>query len=205
MGTFAGQQSGAYKAMFAVQKAASIAQSIISIQTGIAMAAANPFPLNLAAMASVAAATASIVGNIQSVGLNLATGGYVRGPGTGTSDSIPANLSNGEFVVNASATKRNRALLEAINSNERVSVAGGAGSVAVAQPGGQGAQAAQVVHEVTIENYSRSQIETRTDPDGRLRVLVQAVKDEIADEIATGYGTVVDAGEAAYGWKRNAI
>jgi len=46
-------------------------------------------------------------------------------------------------------------------------------------------------------------VETRTDPDGRLRVLVQAVKEQIADEFAAGYGPVVDAGEAAYGWKRN--
>ncbi|MET3051947.1 phage tail length tape measure family protein [Pseudomonas alkylphenolica] len=52
------------------------------------------------------------------------TGGYVSGSGTGTSDSIPARLSNGEFVVNAKATARNRELLEAINSNERVSFSG---------------------------------------------------------------------------------
>ncbi|TCT12671.1 tape measure domain-containing protein [Tepidamorphus gemmatus] len=45
-----------------------------------------------------------------------ATGGIVRGPGTSTSDSIPALLSNGEFVVNAAATRRHRALLEAINA-----------------------------------------------------------------------------------------
>ncbi len=37
---------------------------------------------------------------------NLASGGYVTGPGTATSDSIPANLSNGEYVVNASAVKQ---------------------------------------------------------------------------------------------------
>ena len=133
----------------------------------------------------------------------FSTGGYVSGSGTGTSDSIPARLSDGEFVVNAKATKRNRALLEAINSNERVSVASQGGTVAVTQPGSQGGtQANQIIHQVTIENYSQSQVETRTDPDGRLRVLVQAVKDEIADEFATGYGTVVDAGESAYGWKR---
>ena len=135
----------------------------------------------------------------------FATGGYVSGAGTGTSDSIMARLSDGEFVVNASATKRNRALLEAINSNERVSVAGGGGSSVSTQSSAQsgGAQANQVIHQVTIENYSQSQVETRTDPDGRLRVLVQAVKDQIADELAAGYGPVVDAGEAAYGWKRN--
>jgi tape measure domain-containing protein len=45
-----------------------------------------------------------------------ATGGNVSGPGTGTSDSILAKLSNGEFVVNAKATKENRALLESINN-----------------------------------------------------------------------------------------
>ncbi len=49
-------------------------------------------------------------------GLRLASGGHVRGPGSSTSDSIPAMLSNGEFVVNARATKMNRGILEAINS-----------------------------------------------------------------------------------------
>lgn len=37
--------------------------------------------------------------------LKKATGGYISGPGTGTSDSIPARLSNGEYVINAAATK----------------------------------------------------------------------------------------------------
>lgn len=34
-----------------------------------------------------------------------ATGGHITGPGTGTSDSIPAWLSNGEFVVRAAAVQ----------------------------------------------------------------------------------------------------
>ena len=45
----------------------------------------------------------------------LATGGRVRGPGSGTSDSIIARLSNGEFVVNAAQTARWLPLLQAIN------------------------------------------------------------------------------------------
>ncbi len=48
--------------------------------------------------------------------LGFAEGGHVSGPGTGTSDSILAAVSNGEFVVNAKSTKRHRAALEAINS-----------------------------------------------------------------------------------------
>lgn len=63
----------------------------------------------------------------------FSTGGYVSGSGTGTSDSIPARLSDGEFVVNAKATKTNRALLEAINSGERVSTGGGSVNVGVNQ------------------------------------------------------------------------
>ena len=37
--------------------------------------------------------------------LGLAEGGYVSGPGTATSDSIPAMLSNGEYVINARAVQ----------------------------------------------------------------------------------------------------
>lgn len=46
-----------------------------------------------------------------------ADGGYIAGPGSGTSDSIPVRLSNGEFVVRASAVAKHRAVLEAINSD----------------------------------------------------------------------------------------
>lgn len=38
--------------------------------------------------------------------IGVATGGYITGPGTATSDSIPAYLSNGEFVVKAAAVDR---------------------------------------------------------------------------------------------------
>jgi hypothetical protein len=46
----------------------------------------------------------------------LADGGFVSGPGSSRSDSIPARLSNGEFVVNAGSTAKHRALLESMNS-----------------------------------------------------------------------------------------
>lgn len=47
-----------------------------------------------------------------------AAGGWINGPGTGTSDSIPALLSNGEFVVNAKASRENASLLQQINSGK---------------------------------------------------------------------------------------
>jgi len=37
--------------------------------------------------------------------IKSASGGLITGPGTGTSDSIPAMLSNGEFVINAKSAK----------------------------------------------------------------------------------------------------
>lgn len=45
----------------------------------------------------------------------FADGGFVRGPGTSTSDSIPSLLSDGEFVVNARSTQLFKPLLQAIN------------------------------------------------------------------------------------------
>lgn len=56
------------------------------------------------------------IGSLFGAILGLASGGFVSGPGTATSDSIPAMLSDGEFVVRASQTAKHRALLEAINS-----------------------------------------------------------------------------------------
>jgi tape measure domain-containing protein len=57
--------------------------------------------------------------------VHAATGGRIRGPGTSKSDSIPAMLSDGEYVINAAATKKNAALLEAINSGRAIHLAGG--------------------------------------------------------------------------------
>ncbi|WP_310962154.1 hypothetical protein [Nocardioides terrisoli] len=54
-----------------------------------------------------------------------ATGGLIVGPGTGTSDSILARLSNREFVVNARATSRNLALLQKINAGAPGFASGG--------------------------------------------------------------------------------
>jgi len=38
--------------------------------------------------------------------MSKADGGYIAGPGTGTSDSIPARLSNGEYVIKAASVRR---------------------------------------------------------------------------------------------------
>ncbi len=99
-----GEQSAVYKAAFVANKAFAIAQSMLAIQQGIAMAAANPFPMNLAAMASVAAQTASIVSNIQGIaGVGFANGGYT---GKGAKYDPRGVVHAGEFVFNKEATDK---------------------------------------------------------------------------------------------------
>lgn len=53
-------------------------------------------------------------------------GGPVHGPGTETSDSIPALLSNNEYVINAKSTRKHLSLIEAINA-DRLAEGGMAG------------------------------------------------------------------------------
>lgn len=131
----------------------------------------------------------------------FATGGYVSGAGTGTSDSIMARLSDGEFVVNAAATKRNRALLEAINSNERVSVAGrgGSTSAASAQPSDRGQAQAQTQTNLVV-NLVQDRSRAGT---------VEQSRDDNGDQMATVYvadiwggGPMSQALEDAYGLRR---
>lgn len=64
----------------------------------------------------IAAVTTSILSALKSIkGAKFATGGLINGAGTGTSDSIPAMLSNGESVINARSTAMFAPLLSAIN------------------------------------------------------------------------------------------
>jgi len=50
------------------------------------------------------------------MGPHVATGGSIWGPGTGTSDSIHAMLSNGEFVVRAAVASKFRSFLSYLNA-----------------------------------------------------------------------------------------
>ncbi|MDX4003509.1 tape measure protein [Pseudomonas aeruginosa] len=160
----------------------------------LATLGANAVPAD-AALTSTTALASSLA-----VIPGFATGGYVSGAGTGTSDSIMARLSDGEFVVNAAATKRNRALLEAINSNERVSAAGGGGSVVSIQSSGSTQAPVVAQPNVTvnlIEDRSRAgTVDQRTGDDGQLQI------DAFVADIWGG-GERAQAIEAAYGLSRN--
>lgn len=86
-------------------------------------------------------------------GYGYATGGYISGPGSSTSDSIPARLSNGEYVVKASAVKQVGVQhLDALNSGKAVGFARGgvAGMNNALMPMTQG-KSEDVIKAVTSE------------------------------------------------------
>lgn len=70
----------------------------------------------------------------------FATGGLIRGPGTGTSDSIPALLSNGEYVIRAAAVRKlGKNALDLLNRGipiPRFADGGMVGAVSSMQPAG---------------------------------------------------------------------
>ncbi|MBR0281255.1 MAG: hypothetical protein IJQ81_06650 [Oscillibacter sp.] len=122
-----------------------LALAEIAINTGKAIAAGTaqamsvPYPANLAAIATtVATVLANITSAIKTVkGAKIpsagsySTGGYVSGPGSGTSDSVPARLSNGESVNNALSTSLFAPLYSALNQ------LGGGVPIAAANTGNQ--------------------------------------------------------------------
>lgn len=149
-----GEQSSAYKAMFALSKAFSIATASINLWTAVSQAMALPFPANIPFIAQALAYGTSVLGNIQSIAATgFATGGYVSGPGTGTSDSIPARLSNGEYVMPARQTRQYRNELAAMR----------AGSYT----GGSGSQM-----NVEVANYGNDKVQVQQMDDDRVRVLI---------------------------------
>ncbi|WP_308020735.1 phage tail length tape measure family protein [Neisseria bergeri] len=104
----------------------------------------------------------------------FSNGGAVWGAGTSTSDSIPALLSNGEFVVNAAATRRHRALLEAVNQN-RYASGGAVGKLPVmpAVPA-FGAAAGSMTVNITINKDGTASADTSADT-SEARRLAEAI------------------------------
>lgn len=148
-----GEHSKAYRYMFAIEKGVNIARSLMAIHTGIAMAAANPFPMNLGAMASVAAATASIVNDIMAIKnpVGQAHDGIMSVPESGT-----WNLQKGERVLPEHTASRLDRTLDDINGNRKNY---GNGQV-----------------NIVFENHTSATISQAPSKDGEMRFII---RDEI--------------------------
>lgn len=77
-GAFAGEQSGAYKALFAISKGFAIANAALQLQTAIANASALPWPANLPAIGQAVALGGQIASSI--AGVSYGGGRQFGGP-----------------------------------------------------------------------------------------------------------------------------
>ncbi|MEC7119300.1 MAG: tape measure protein [Pseudomonadota bacterium] len=151
-----GEQSRAYKTMFAMEKAVSIARSIMAIKTSIALAAGSgPFPWSLGAMASIATATAGLVADIQGTKL-----GGIMGMAHNGIDSVPREgtwlLDKGERVLSPKQNKDFTDYIDRKGKSETV-VSGGV--------------------NITIENHTSAKFEVQQLSEFDVRIIA---RDEIA-------------------------
>lgn len=107
MGAMFGEQSVMYKAAFVTQKAFALAQAAVQLPMAMAMAQAlssQPFPYNLAAMATVAGLMATITSSISSAAaVGFASGGYT---GSGGKYQPAGIVHKGEYVFDQESTNR---------------------------------------------------------------------------------------------------
>ncbi|MFJ5297500.1 DUF4214 domain-containing protein [Pseudomonas sp. NPDC088368] len=113
------------------------------------------------AIKNAAAANGSLPGH--------ATGGLITGPGTGTSDSIVARLSNGEYVMTAAATRMfGTGLLDQMN----------AGQIPAFASGGP------VLSVPTIGAVASSSAQRSGSSDGTTVAELRAIRDEIRNGLS---------------------
>jgi TP901 family phage tail tape measure protein len=173
---FSGKQRALYQAMFAASKAFALADAIVKIQQGVANAASLPFPANLAAMASVLSATASIISTIQSVYLEFG-GGRAQGGPVEPGKVYLVGEKGPEFF-----TPETRG---SIIPSDRV-----AGSPV----------------KVVVNNYSGATTEVFERQEGVERIIevvVGRVKSDLSSEIRDGRGMFTRSLETSYRLKRN--
>jgi len=100
---FAGEQSGIYKALFAVEKGFAIAQSAIAIQQSIAKAMAVGFPANIPLIGQAVSQGMGIMSSIKSITAGFKQGGYTGNMGA---SQVAGVVHGQEYVFDAQSTKR---------------------------------------------------------------------------------------------------
>ena len=121
-----GEMLGAFgeqnKEFAILQKTLALGEIMISQAVAIANAvkagsnAVTPWQMIAQIATSIVAVTTAMAQAFASLDqAKFATGGYISGAGTGTSDSIPIRVSNGESVMNANTTAMFSGLLSSLN------------------------------------------------------------------------------------------
>lgn len=181
----AGEQSGAYKAMFAMQQAFAMTSATVSAFLAYNQVLASPWNTDLISKSTAA----NIVLGMGMAGVGViaaqtiagfATGGKIRGAGTPTSDSIPILASDREYMVRAyAAEKLGTPTMDYINkygelpqNTHRV----GMGAVNAINSGGSGGKNV-VQPKVTIINQTTKEVNATSEWDGdELKVYLQEMR-----------------------------
>lgn len=179
-GAFAGEQSGAYKALFAISKGFAIANAALQLQTAIANASALPWPANFPAIAQAVALGGQIASNI--AGVNYGGAREFGGPvdagkmyrvGEGGAPEI-FQSGGKNFMIPGDGGK--------VIPNDQIG-------------GGSGFQ-----QNVNIHNYGNENVQTQTSMDGKqLDVIIGEVAKQISQRRG-GVGRAL-ASSTATKWK----
>lgn len=161
--TFAGEQSGIYRAMFAAQKAFSLASVMMSSADAIGKAwASAPFPANLPAVGTTLLETGALQALVQGIAMPV-------GQAHDGIDSVPQsgtwNLEKGERVTGAAL---NRDLTQFLARENK-------------QQGGHGGRGGDTPISVSVEviNHGRpAQAKTRVEQLAEREFIVQVVMEE---------------------------
>lgn len=176
---FVGEQSDAYRVMFAISKSFAITDSLIKIQQGIASALSLTWPANLIAMAEVAAHGAAIVSNIEAITYQpkaYATGGLIPSGKVGLVGEAGPEVVRGPAMVTSAAATAGMSF-----NREMAPV------------------------NIVVNNHAGAEVRTTTreTQDGRLvEIAVERAKGEISNDLRDGRGSVPSAIEDAYGLRR---
>lgn len=149
---FAGEQSGIYKALFAVEKGFAIAQSAIAIQTSIAKAMAVGFPANIPIIGQAVSQGMGIISSIKGITAGFKQGGYTGNMGA---SQVAGVVHGQEYVFDAQATKRIG--VDNLNAMRRGDKVGGDVNI-------------------TVNNMSSAKVEAQKDEKGNI---IMTIRDEI--------------------------
>ena len=165
-GNLASLSESGSKRIAMIGKTAAVAQATIDGVLAVQKALAAPpgWPENAGNVVAVGVQSAVNIAKISGIG--FMSGGYT---GDGRRDQVAGVVHGREFVVNASATARNRAILEAMNSGTSVQ--------------------SQSQSTVIIENHGADVQTSQPDSSGIVRLIVRNAHEAVNASLSSGGST----------------
>lgn len=154
MKAFGGEQSGIYRAIFAVEKAFAFSRILLENKVALAKAwSSAPFPYNLPAVATTAMQTGVLAAGVEVLSpIGFKAGGYTGNMGV---NQVAGAVHGQEYVFDAQSTKRIG--VDNLNAMRRGDSVGGDVNI-------------------TVNNMSSARVETQKDDNGNI---IMTIRDEV--------------------------